>query len=138
MKTKTLFFLGLCTFSLCAEGAFAICYETSPIHYFERDNVPVPVGYEEILLMGDLMLGTGPNAIIAGAKHDAVYLHFNQSFGNVNVCIYNAENSLVYSTIVNTNVQQTIIIPISGNNNGAYTVVLNNANGYAEGEFIQR
>lgn len=84
------------------------------------------------------MYGTNPNAIDAGANRNTVYLHFNQNFGNVSVSIYNAEGNLCYSSVVNTNVQQTIIIPISGNNNGAYTVVLNNANGFAEGEFIQR
>ena len=84
------------------------------------------------------MYGTNPNAIDAGANRNTVYLHFNQNFGNVSVSIYNAEGNLCYSSVVNTNVQQTIIIPISGNNNGGYTVVLNNAIGFAEGEFIQR
>ena len=81
------------------------------------------------------MLGINPNAIVAGASDDAVYIGFNQSFGNVNISIYNGMGGLVYSTVVNTDVQQVFIIPFSGVASGSYTVELSSANGYAEGEF---
>ena len=77
----------------------------------------------------------GPNAIEAGANDDAVYIGFNQSFGNVNTSIYNGSGAIVYNTVVNTDVQQVFIIPFSGVASGTYTVELNNANGYAEGDF---
>lgn len=81
------------------------------------------------------MLGIGPNAIEAGASDDAVYIQFNQSFGNVSITIYNENNLVVYSTVLNTAVQQTIIIPITAANSGIYTVLVENATGYVEGEF---
>ena len=94
-----------------------------------------PQGYEKIELLGTLMLNINPNAIVAGASEDAVYIGFNQSFGNVNISIYNGMGGLVYSTVVNTDVQQVVIIPITSAASGSYIVELNNANGYAEGEF---
>ena len=94
-----------------------------------------PQGYEKIELLGTLMLNINPNAIVAGASEDAVYIGFNQSFGNVNISIYNGMGGLVYNTVVNTDVQQVVIIPFTSAANGSYTVELNNANGYADGEF---
>lgn len=135
MKKKAIILACLCVLSLCAWQAQAMNVERSSAFYRE-DNVPT--GFEELTLQGTLMMGPCPNAIDAGANRNSVYLHFNQNFGNVSISIYNAEGNLCYSSVVNTNVQQTIIIPISGNNNGGYTVVLNNAIGFAEGEFIQR
>lgn len=77
----------------------------------------------------------GPNAIEAGASDNAVYIHFNQSFGNVSITICNESGLTVYSTVLNTAVQQTIIIPITAANSGIYTVLVENATGYVEGEF---
>jgi hypothetical protein len=85
--------------------------------------------------MGDLMFAVGPNAIEAGASDDAIYIGFNQSFGNVNISIYNSMGIAVYRTIVNTDVQQVVIIPFANVASGSYIVELNNANGYAEGDF---
>ena len=98
-------------------------------------EINVPTGYDEIYLHGELMYNIGPNAIVAGANDDAVYIGFNQSFGNVNISIYNGMGGLAYSTVVNTDVQQVFIIPFSGVASGSYIVELSNANGYAEGEF---
>jgi len=97
------------------------------------DNLPT--GYEEIILMGDLMMGNGPRPIIAGANDNSIYIHFNQSFGNVNILIYNAMGGLIYNNVMDTSMQQTMIIPVSGTFSGTYSVVVNNANGYAEGDF---
>jgi hypothetical protein len=58
-----------------------------------------------------------------------------QLFYHLNISLYNAEGNLCYSSVVNTGVQQMVVIPIMGNSNGTYTVVLDNANGYAEGDF---
>lgn len=98
------------------------------------DNVPT--GLEAIILHGNLMMGTNPNAITAGYSRNAVYVHFSQSFGNVSVALHNEDGVLVYSTVVNTDVQQTLIIPLaSSSGNGGYHLTLDNANGYAEGDF---
>ena len=81
------------------------------------------------------MTGANPNAINAGANRNSVYLHFNQNFGNVGISIYNESGNRVYSAVVDTSVQQTFVIPIAGNSNGTFNVVLDNANGFAEGDF---
>lgn len=132
MKKKALLLVGLCAFCLCTWDAQAFNNENVSITCME-DNLPV--GYEQIHLQGTLMLGTGTNAIVAGANDNSVYLHFNQNFGNVHVLIYNASGNLIYSNVVDTSMQQTIIIPITSAVGGTCSVVLNNANGYAEGDF---
>ncbi|MBQ4433603.1 MAG: DUF3244 domain-containing protein [Bacteroidales bacterium] len=134
MKKKSIFLAGLFALGLIAWEAQAtnLCH-TSIINV--EDNLPT--GYETIELWGSLMMGTGPDAIVAGASRNAVYIHFNQSFGNVHVSIYNADGNLCYNGVVNTSVQQTVIIPITSNNDGQCYIVLNNANGEAEGEFTQ-
>ena len=81
------------------------------------------------------MYGINPNAIVAGASDNAVYIGFNQDFGNVSITIYNGAGLVAYSTVVDTSVQQVVIIPITTAASGTYTVVLDNANGYAEGDF---
>ena len=72
---------------------------------------------------------------MAGASDNAVYIGFNQDFGNVSITIYNGAGLVVYSTMVDTSVQQVVIIPITTAASGTYPVVLDNANGYAEGDF---
>ena len=81
------------------------------------------------------MFSINPNAIVAGASDDAVYIGFNQSFGNVNISIYSGMGGLVYSTVVNTSVQSVVIIPFTSAASGSYIVELNSADGYAEGDF---
>lgn len=132
MKKKVLLLAGLCTFGLCTWEAQAMIHEHASIIKTE-DNVPS--GYDKIILHGDLILNAEPDGIVAGVNDNSVYIHFNRSFGNVNICIYNATGNLIYSSVVDTSVQQTVIIPISSSVNGTFTVVLNNANGYAEGNF---
>lgn len=132
MKTKLLLLVSLCAISLGAWKIQAGNPETTIKCFME---INVPTGYDVINLHGELMYNIGPNAIVAGASDDAVYIGFNQSFGNVNISIYNGMGGLAYSTMVNTDVQQVIIIPFSGVASGTYIVELNSANGYAEGEF---
>lgn len=133
MKTKTLLLVGLCVIGLCSWEAQAVNTKSIPINNVEMADPPQ--GYEEIDLQGSLMYGIGPNAIVAGASDVDIYIGFNQSFGNVNISIYNSLGGLVYNTVVNTDVQQVVIIPITSAASGSYFVELNNANGYAEGEF---
>ena len=132
MKKNAFILAGLCALSIFTWQAQATNVERSFIIKME-DNVPT--GYEIIDLRGSLMMGVNPNSINAGANDDAVYIGFNQNFGNVNISIYNGMGGLVYNTVVNTDVQQVFIIPFSGVASGSYTVELSSANGYAEGEF---
>ena len=133
MKKKSIFLAGLFVLGLCAWETQATNLNHTSIINME-DNLPT--GYETIELHGSLMMGTNPNAIGAGYSRNAVCVHFNQSFGSVSVALHNEDGVLVYSTVVNTNVQQTLIIPIANNNgNGGYYLTLDNANGYAEGDF---
>jgi hypothetical protein len=133
MKTKTLLLVGLCAIGLCSWKAQAI--NTRPIPIINSEMADPPQGYEKIELLGTLMLNINPNAIVAGASEDAVYIGFNQSFGNVNISIYNGMGGLVYNTVVNTDVQQVVIIPFTSAASGSYIVELSNANGYADGDF---
>ena len=133
MKTKTLLLVGLCAIGLCSLEVQAVNTKSIPINNAEIADPPQ--GYEEIDLRGSLMYGIGPNAIVAGASDDAVYIGFNQDFGNVNISIYNGMGGLVYSTVVNTSVQSVVIIPFTTAASGTYTVELSNAFGYADGDF---
>jgi hypothetical protein len=135
MKTKALFFVSLIALSLCSKQAQALCVNplSSPINKWEITDPPA--GYEVINLKGTLMYGIDPNAIVAGASDNDIYIGFNQDFGNVNISIYNGMGVLVYSTVVNSGMQPVVIIPFSGVASGTYIVELNNANGYAEGDF---
>jgi hypothetical protein len=81
------------------------------------------------------MFGINPNTIVAGVSDVDIYIGFNQSFGNVNISIYNGMGGLVYNTVVNTDVQQVYIIPFSTAASDTFTVELSNASGYAEGDF---
>lgn len=133
MKTKTLLLVGLCAIGLCSWEAQAV--NTNPVPFNKTELADPPQGYDKINLKGSLMLGINPNAIVAGASDDAVYIGFNQDFGNVNISIYNGMGGLVYSTVVNTSVQSVVIIPFTSAASGSYTVELSNADGDAEGDF---
>ena len=133
MKKKILLIGVLCAFGLCTWEAQALNYTSTPV--IEGVMTDPPQGYEKIELQGSLMYGINPNAIIAGASDDAVYIGFNEDLGNVNISIYNDMGGLVYSTMVNTGVQSVIIIPFGGVASGTYIVELNSADGYADGDF---
>ena len=133
MDKKLLLVMAICAMSLCTWKAQAASVLSSPI--IKLEIADPPQGFEKIDLLGDLLYNVGPNAVVAGANDNAVYIHFNQSFGNVSISIYNGAGLVVYSTVVNTSVQQTYIIPIFSGTGGPYTIVLDSANGYAEGDF---
>ena len=132
MKGKALILIALCFLGFLAWEAQAVNPKTVLEYYLDTD---VPPDFDKIELHGDLATSVGPNAIVAGASDDAVYIGFNQSFGNVNISIYNGMGGLVYNTVVNTDVQQVIIIPFTSAASGSYIVELSNANGYADGDF---
>jgi hypothetical protein len=134
MKKKVLLLAGFCAVGLCTWEAQGKTIEKAPF-YFNNGNKNMPNEFELINLMGDLLFGVSPNAIEAGANDEAVYIGFNQDFGLVNISIYNSMGGLVYSAVVNTSVQQVVIIPITFATSGTYTVELSNAFGYAEGDF---
>ena len=134
MKKKVFILAAFCTFSLCIWEAQAINLTTTPLFQYKED-VNMPNGFEEIDLMGDLLYVVGPNAIVAGASDDAVYIGFNEELGNVNISIHSITGNLVYYTVVNTNVQSVVIIPFGGVASGTYTVELSSANGYVDGYF---
>lgn len=120
MNAKKLLLLFLCIVSLSG-----ICETTDP---------PTN-GADRIVLRGSLDLNYNPNDVEAYVDQNYVYIYFHQNFGNVSITLYNETGVTVYSDVVNTAVQQTVIIPISGFTDTTYVLVLENANGYAEGEF---
>lgn len=122
MRTKIIFLACLC--ALCVK---ATCESSDP-----------PFTSEQILLHGILDFNADPNDVEAYVDNSAVYIYFNQSFGNVTVSLYNPNGALVYSGIVNTAVQQTLVIPVSFTIEGTYTVILENTFGYADGDFEKR
>lgn len=135
MKTKALLLFGLIALGQFAWGTQAMNSVPEPAPINKSDIEDPPPGYEKINLQGSLMYGIGPNTVVAGASDDAVYIGFNEDLGNVNITIYNGMGGVVYSTVVNSGVQSVVIIPFSGVASGSYIVELNNANGYADGDF---
>lgn len=135
MKTKLLVFVSLITLSFCMCEVLASNTTSVKTPIYKNDNGDPPAGYDKIILLGDLMLNHGPNAVVAGANENSVYIGFNQDFGNVGIAIYNEAGLVVYSTVVNTNVQTVVIIPFTTAASGTYTVELSNAFGYADGDF---
>lgn len=132
MKKKTFFWAGLCLLGLLAGNIQANIHET--VSMIQQTSV-VPHGYDQIVLQGNLLLGIGPNAVEAGYNENSLYIQFNQNLGYVSVIIYGPNGLIVYSDVVNTAVQQQVIIPITGFIDGVYSVVLESVTGYADGEF---
>ena len=95
----------------------------------------IPPGYEELELRGSLMLNAGPNSIEAYVYQNSVYVYFHQNFGNVQITLYDPNAVIIYNDVVNTAVQQIVIIPITSQAEGIYTIVFENPSGYADGDF---
>ena len=134
MKKKVFLFTGLCALGLCAWETQATNPQQVLINMNKEDN-HIPSGAEQIKLKGKLDVNAGPDDIEAGATEQAVYLYFNRNFGNVSISLYNATGNLIYSSVVDTSMQQLVVIPINSTVSGTYTVVLDNASGFAEGDF---
>lgn len=111
-------------FCLCAICATATCDPEDP-----------PTGAEQIFLHGRLDLNAGPNDIEVYLDGNYVYLYFHRDFGAVSVTLYNPMGAIIYSDVVNTSFQHLVVIPITTLAEGIYTIVLENAFGYSDGEF---
>lgn len=138
MKNKSFILAGLAGLSALALNVSEIqaaSHKTAPQYYNYNEVDNPPVGYEVIILHGCLDRNASPNAIVAGASDDAIYIGFNQNYDNVNIAIYNEAGLVVYNTVVNTSVQTVVIIPFTNAASGVYTLELSNANGYADGDF---
>ena len=136
MKKNALILAGLCAFGLCTWEAQA----SAPRQIINNVNIQdnhIPSDADKIELKGKLDLNSSPNDIEAGATKNNVYLYFNQNYGNVSITIYNDSGLLVYTSIEDTSMQQYVVIPILSTAPGTYTVVLDNANGFAEGDFTR-
>lgn len=134
MKNKALILAGFFAFSLCAWKVEATIPQQ--VYYgMESEDNHIPSGAEKIELLGKLDYNAGPDDIEAGATENAVYIYFNQNFGNVSIMLYDASSNLLYNNVVDTSVQQLVVIPISSTVCGNCTVVISNANGYVEGGF---
>ena len=132
---KVLVFVGLYAIGFCTMNVLAASPNQTSINTVMYDN-HIPSEAEKIKLKGKLDFSTGPDDIEAGATRNAVYLYFNRSFGNVSISLYNPEGQLIYSNVVDTSVQRYVTIPIANNSgNGDYYITLDNANGFAEGDF---
>ena len=134
MKAKVLLLLGfgILGFSHYEASASNENEKESPYYYQE---CMMPNGAEKIELHGCLMFNIGANSIEAYSYNNEIFIHFNQSFGNVSISLYNAIGNLIYNCVVDTSTQQLVVIPINNVASGTYTVVLDNANGYVEGDF---
>ena len=135
MKKSLFLIASICLFSfLQQEVVHASNLKASPVIINELQEF-FPNDAERIELLGTLAFGNNPNAIIAEANEEAVYIQFNQNFGNVSISLYNPNGLLIHNSVVDTSVQQQVIIPIQSNVDGTYTLVLENAAGYVEGDF---
>lgn len=134
MKNKVFILAGLCVLCLCTWNVQADILQPIHINGVEADN-HIPTTAEAIELLGKLNYNAGPDDIEAGVTDNAVYICFNQDFGTVNINIYNGAGLVAYSTVVNTSVQPTVIIPFANAASGSYYIELSNAFGYADGEF---
>lgn len=92
-------------------------------------------GKEKIDFQGTLSLTSG--TMKASVNRNMVRLAFTQNIGHVNVSLYDGNGNLVYSGMVDTSVQRMVVIPTS-NSEGRCTLVVENAAGYAEGDFERK
>ena len=132
MKKKLLFLL--CFFLLGLNASKTQAANLEP-RFIYGNTGELPPDYDEIVLQGCLMLNIGPNAIEAGYNNNSIFIQFNQNLGYVDITVYNPYGLLAYHDVINTAVQQQVIIPITSFADGIYTIVLENATGYVDGEF---
>ena len=135
MKNKKLLLIILGVFSLLSLQAMPILHLDQPTQSVVYDRPP---NYTDIELNGSFVYNHGSNAVEAYADGDYVYIYFHQNFGYVNIMIMTELGGIIYDNTINTAVQSTCIIPMSGFITGKYTLILDNANGYAEGDFIKQ
>lgn len=134
MNKKVFLLAGICALGFGSWEVQASNPQPVLINKCMEDN-HIPAGANEIRLKGKLNCNTAPDDIEAGATDNAVYLYFNQNFGNVSISLYSPMGILVYNCVVDSSMQQLVVIPIASSVSGTYTVVLDNANGLVEGDF---
>ena len=125
----------VCFLSANAIGTEAVSRQTVSLKIETPNN---PHGETLIVLHGDLLTNPGSNSVEAFLCRSYVQVNFHQNFGYVNLTLIGETGNMVYSGNVNTAVQQTVYIPIAGIPSGNYTLVLDNANGEAEGDFAKQ
>lgn len=132
MKIRILFLFCFCLLGISVLETQALNPESL---FIEEKSDELPPDYDLIELRGNLVLNAGPNAVEAGFNETSVYIQFNQNLGYVDVTIINPSGSTIYSGVVNTAMQQLLVIPMTFSTEGTYTVVIENASGYADGDF---
>lgn len=133
MNTKLMIFIGLCTLNVCTTKLVASSVTET---YLKTEKEVGPDGDEKIEIRGTWSM-TSESAITAKAGHNTVCLTFTQNIGHVNVSLYDGNGNLVYSGMVDTSAQRVVVIP-AGNSEGRCTLVVENASGYAEGDFERK
>ena len=131
MNYKLLFLIGLFSMVSVCQNVYA----SDQVYFYCVSQVTIPEGYDIIELYGDLIRGSNLNAIEAGIGENDIYIHFNQNLETVSIYLYNDSGVLLYHNLVNTAIQQTVIIPINCAYNGSYYLEIDNATGYAGGDF---
>ena len=134
MKKRLLFLLCVCVFGISVMEMPAFNHEPS---FVNETTDELPPSYDLIELRGNLVMSAGSNAVEAGYNETSVYIQFNQNLGYVSITIINPYGLTIYTGVVNTAVQQVVVIPVSLSAEGLYTIYLDNAVEYAEGEFEQ-
>ena len=124
----------VCFLSTCVIEAKSLSSKT----ILQIETPDDPPATNKIDLFGDLVLSAGPDSVEAFLCRSYVQVNFHQNFGYVNLTLIGETGNMVYSGNVNTAVQQTVYIPIAGIPSGNYTLVLDNANGEAEGDFAKQ
>ena len=132
MKKTILLLICFCLFSPYALETQA--HDLKP-SFVQDNSIDLPPGFDELVLQGNLLLNVGPYAIEAGYDGNSIYIQFNQNLGYVDVTIYNPGGLSVYCNVINTAIQQQLVIPFYDIDEGYYTIVVENAFGYANGEF---
>lgn len=129
LKLLTLIIFGFC--NMVAMNAMSYSDYDIPEQIEISD---IPPNSTEIVLCGKLDYGADADAVEAYYNQNLVVVSFHQNFGYVSVILI-GDGGAVYNQTINTSVQQTVYIPLAGALSGRYTLILNNANGYAEGDF---
>lgn len=131
---KILLLITLGVYNLLTFNAIVAAHNENPKQFEQTD---IPPNTTEIELKGDLVYNVGPNSVEAYLCKNSVQVQINQNLGYVSITLMGEIGNVVYNATVNTAVQQIVYIPIGGSPSGKYTLILNNANGFAEGEFVR-
>lgn len=135
---KVITFLILCLVNLFvieSKATSVVSKDVNPKNQVFQDDPPYIL--TTIDLIGQLDMNANSNDIIAWLENNTVRISFNRNFGNVSIRLYNSSGLLVHNSVVNTEVQTQVNIPLLGLSSGTYTLVIENNNGWVEGDFEQ-